>query len=213
LFDENARDFAVSGIGARIAPVMFRLGILVLGCALMSACLVTDQVELDPVPSTPPIVLAADIPLGSVIRVNTNQVNQVVIPLRIRDDNTQEILKPRFRITSGGKTGTYACPELPIPATGALIREDYQIVIDRTLLDKGACSEVDFVVSSTFLSCDRHPGLFDVTVDDNDNLGRATFWIWETSTNPITDPMASRVLVGTCPAIDFTTQTSTVNGP
>ncbi|HEY2733210.1 MAG TPA: hypothetical protein VGI70_04460 [Polyangiales bacterium] len=150
-------------------------------------------------------MLAADIPLGSVIRFNAAQSNQLTIPLRVRDDNIQETLKARYRIVTSTKTGTYACPEPLIPANNELIRDDApgtQIVFDRTLIDRGSFSRIEFVVSADFLSCEKHPDVFDVTTSDNDDVGRAVFWILETSTDPLTNANAARTLLSTCPVVD-----------
>jgi hypothetical protein len=195
--------------GARFAAT---LGSLLAG-VLASGCLVTDQAQLDPTPKTPPIVLAVDIPLGSILRVNTNQVNEVRIPLRVRDENTQEALKTRFRITSGGKTGAYKCPEVPeLPGVGELVRP-WEITIPGTQLVSGACSLVEFVVSSSFVPCEKHPDVFDITTPVDEDLGRATFWIWETSTDPLTNPTAARALIDTCPAIDYSGQSTPMDAP
>jgi hypothetical protein len=211
LFGESVRDFGMFDIGARLASIVRFL----LACGLAGGCLVTDQAQLAPTPNIPPVVLAADYPLGSVLRVNTNQVNEVRIPLRVRDEDTQEVLKTRFRINSGSKIGTYACPEPTSHGTGALIREDSatEITIPGTQLARGACSLVEFVVSASFVPCEKHPEVFDITTPDDEDLGRATFWIWETSTDPLTNPIAARALIDTCPAIDYSAQSAAMDAP
>jgi hypothetical protein len=208
LLGESARDFGMFEFGARLAATV---GFLLAG-VLASGCLVTDQAQLDPTPKTPPIVLAVDYPLGSILRVNTNQVNEVRIPLRIRDENTQEVLKTRFRINTGSKTGAYKCPEPTLPGIGELVRP-WEIVIGSTLLERGACSLVEFVVSSSFVPCEKHPDVFDITTPVDEDLGRATFWIWETSTDPLTNPTAARALIDTCPAFDYSGQSTAMDVP
>jgi hypothetical protein len=144
-----------------------------------------------------------------VIRVNAGKVNEVRIPIRVRFENTLEDLKTRFRVNSGSKIGAFACnPEHVLPANGTLIRE-MEIVIGSTQLDTGACSQVQYVVSDAFVDCNKHPDAFDVTTGDDDELlGRAMFWIWETSLDPLTNPMAARALIDTCPAVDYSAPTT-----
>jgi hypothetical protein len=203
---ENASDFGKSGIGARLASIVT----LLIVCPFAGGCLVTDNTQLEPVPKSPPIVLAENMyPLGSVIRVNAGKVNEVRIPIRVRFENTLEDLKTRFRVNSGSKIGAFACnPEHVLPANGTLIRE-MEIVIGSTQLDTGACSQVQYVVSDAFVDCNKHPDAFDVTTGDDDELlGRAMFWIWETSLDPLTNPMAARALIDTCPAVDYSAPTT-----
>jgi hypothetical protein len=203
---ENASDYGKSGVGARLACV----AMLLIGCPFAGGCLVTDNAQLEPTPQSPPIVLPDNMyPLGSVIRVNVSKVNEVRIPLRVRYENTLQDLKTRFRVNSGSKKGAFACnPEHVLSATGELIRY-MDITIGSTLLDKGACSQVQYVVSAAFVDCTKHPDAFDVTTGDDDELmGRAMFWIWDTSNDPLTDPAAARALIDTCPAIDYSTPTT-----
>jgi hypothetical protein len=207
---ENASDFGKSGIGARLASVVTWL----IACLGAGGCLVTDNAQLEPVPKSPPIVLAENMyPIGSVIRVNASVVNEVHIPLRVRYENTLEDgLKTRFRVNTGTKIGAYACPEPTLAPTGSLIRPT-EIVIYGTQLDKGSCSQVQFVVSTSFVTCENRPNpaaLFDVTTgEDDEELGRATFFIWDTSTDPLTNGMSARALLDSCPAIDYSAPTTT----
>ncbi|HEX4351427.1 MAG TPA: hypothetical protein VHZ95_00910, partial [Polyangiales bacterium] len=92
------------------------------------------------------------------------------------------------------------------------IRDDSQtqISIESTSIDRGSCSRIEFVVSANFLSCEKHPDVdvFDITTPEDD-LGRAVFWILETSTDPLTNPAAARTLLSTCPLVDAPTPTAT----
>jgi hypothetical protein len=200
---ESASDFGMSGIGARLASIVT----LLLACLFAGGCLVTDNAQLEPVPKSPPIVLPTNMyPIGGLILVNAKMVNEVRIPVRVRYENTLEDgLRARFRINTGSKHGAFACPdpEYVVPPNGQLIR-DWDIVFGSTQLERGACSMVEFVVSTSFVSCKQHPDAFDVTTgDDDEELGRATFLIWETSNNPSTDPIASLALTNSCPKTDY----------
>jgi hypothetical protein len=133
----------------------------------------------------------------------------VRIPVRVRYENTLDDLTARYRINSGSKIGAFTCkPEHIIPPNGAVTRTD-EIVIAATLLDRGTCSQVEYVVSNAFVDCTKHPDAFDVTTGDDDELlGRAMFWIWETSTDPLTNGMAARALIDTCPTIPYSEPTT-----
>jgi hypothetical protein len=214
---EIPRVLGPSAIGARLAYFvsMRGAGALLWALSLLTGgCLVTDQVQLDPEITTPPIVLAAEIPLGSVIRFNANLGNELAIPLHIRDDDVTENLKVRSRIVTGAdgrKFTDFDCPEPPIPANGLNIR-DYQITIGPMELERNACNKIEFVVSSKFTSCKDHPLWFDAAADETNDLGRATFLVWEVSGDPLTRPEYAQMLVSTCPAvtIDRTPQSTPV---
>jgi hypothetical protein len=187
-------------------------GTSALFCVLAGACLVTDQVQLDPENTTPPIVLAADIPIGAIIRFNTSVGNgELRIPLRIRDEDTAEPLIPRWRIKSGTKlVSASECPDKSMPekslitGTGELVRDDYEIVIERMQLERGACNQVEFVVSSAFLPPCERPEFFDAATKGEDDLGRAQFWVLEVSG----DPLMTQAQTSTCAALDRTPQTT-----
>jgi hypothetical protein len=170
-------------------------------CVLAGACLVTDQVQLDPEITTPPIVLPADIPLGAHIQFNSNVGNgQLTISLHIRDEDTAEALIPRWRIKSGTKlVSASGCPDTTIAGIGKLVR-DADIFIDRMKLERGACNEVEFVVSSDFLPPCERPEFFDAARQGEDDLGKTRFWVLEG------DPLTTTT--GACAAVDRTPPTT-----
>jgi hypothetical protein len=63
------------------------------------------------------------------------------------------------------------------------------------------------VVSANFQDCKKHPDWFDATTssDNDEDLGRATFWVWDVSNDPLTS-MNTLALFNTCPAVDRTVQ-------
>jgi hypothetical protein len=152
--------------------------------------------------------MSGGIPLGSVIKFDVSRQNELTIPVQIRYENVTETLKARVRIVSGGAkqptASAFKCPEPLIVANGTMRRE-WPIVIGRAELDPGVCSRIDFVVSADFQDCMRHPDWFDATTssDNDEDLGRATFWVWDVSNDPLTSTNA-QALLNTCLAIDRT---------
>src|SRR5262245_5348104 len=79
--------------GVRLACLWGRRGLAPLAALVCCGCLVTDAIELQEEPKTPPTVLAAsgDLQIGSIIRFDASKVNTLTIPLRIRNDDLDEI--------------------------------------------------------------------------------------------------------------------------
>jgi hypothetical protein len=172
--------------------------------------LVTDPVELQEEPKTPPTVLASEIPIGSIIRFDAKNVNTLTIPLRVRNEDIDETLKVRYRTVGITGTSAFKCnPEIEIPPTGTLIRDfsPAYISLEATAIPRGSCTKIEYVVSGSFQDCKFYPDRFDVTTDPNDDndLGRATFWVWETSNDVLMNPMGAQFLLNTCKVYDMTT--------
>jgi hypothetical protein len=188
-------------------------GLGALFCALLGACLVTDQVQLEPEITTPPIVLTApNQPVGSIFKFNASVQNELPIPVQIRDEDTLETLTPRWRVKySATKWSNFDCPEIPIPPAPGVVIRQHTIRVESFKLARGACNKVEFVVSSAFISCDAHPELFDVAIDAKNDLGRAMFWVWETSGGG--SDTAAQMLLNTCEVIDATATPPTMEAP
>jgi hypothetical protein len=170
----------------------------------LSGCLVTDQFTLEPQPQTSPVILAGDpsYPIGGIIKFDASTTNMLRIPLQIRDENLTEPLKLRWRTKT---TAPVACPDLPVTGSGMLLR-DALLVINAPEFDPGSCTRVDVVVSAVFTDCNKRkdPQYFDFpTTDDDNDVGLATFWVWEVGSDPIS-PSAAQKLVTTCtPQADY----------
>lgn len=165
-----------------------------------------SPIEVKEEPQTPPIVLAAsEISLASVIKFDASRQNELRIPVQIRNENTTEVLKVRMRIVTSGRTSEkFLCPEPEVPPNNAQ-RRDFQIVIAAGKFTLGTCHRIDFIVSGDFQSCKKNSEWFDYTYGDPDEeVGRATFWVWEVSNEPL-NPANSQALLSTCPALDRTT--------
>jgi hypothetical protein len=205
--------------GTRPFAARRRVIAIALGCGLtLGGCLVTDSVEPPPVPNFPPLVLSTYTPGSAILFDASKTTSGLVIPFEIRDEDTSEVLKPRWRVTSGSRpqsTGLdYTCPEIPIPGTGSVIRSNQSITVSVDKFVPGSCSVVELIVSAHFLSCSKYPepGFFDVTTNADDNdaaLGRAFFWVWETSNNPLTDNAKAQQLLSSCPKAPYQTAAPT----
>ncbi len=209
-------------------------------CAsLLSACLVTDPVEFEDEQNRPPVIFEAigpdgvRIPLGSVITTDnpisagggggaagTGSIvgnNELELRLRVRDENLSQPLRVRMRVRKPNDvTIPYQCPEPEIPPSGGDVRE-YELGIDKTALDIGACHRVEVVISSRFNRCstanpDVADQLFDETFEDDD-LAYASFWVWETSMDPLTSPEAALRLAKSCETLDYGSATTTPPPP
>ena len=127
--------------------------------------------------------------VGRLIRFNT-QSSELRLNIQIRDEDTTEILKARWRLVNGNmptRTPTspseleYMCPEPEIVGTpGVVNRADLDINIPSSRFVRGQCYRIDVAVSSSFKSCVRNPELFDITTneDNEEDVGRASYWVF-----------------------------------
>lgn len=199
----------MSTFGARFAFSTWVRGIAALCCVLTGGCLVTSEVDLPEEIPTAPVVIDDDLqwPVGAVFRFNAAQSKELTINVHVRSEDIQETLKVRWRVKSGTKKPTvFKCPEDSLVPSGSVDRFP-SITIESLSLEPGACNKVEFVVSSAFTSCTKFPEVFDATLDPND-IGRATYWVWEVSANPVMgwgDKIAT-----TCETLDKTIPPTTM---
>jgi hypothetical protein len=189
-----AFSISVLRIGAQAAA--FGLG--------LSGCLVTDQFTLEPQPQSSPTILAGDpmYPIGGVIKFDARSANMLSIPLQIRDENLTEPLRLRWRTKT---TEPVQCPDLMVPGGSGTLLRDTMLMIGATEFDPGSCTRVDLAVSAFFTDCMKRkdPQYFDFPTTDNDNdVGLATFLVWEGGSDPIS-PSAAQKIVTTCPQADY----------
>lgn len=185
---------------------------LALCCAgMLGGCLVTDSIEPPPEPNSPPVVTSPSYSAGSVILFDkTKNPAALRIPIEVRDEDTTEPLKVRWRvITQQGIRLDYVCPEVEITGTGTVLRDVANVDVPSADFNPGTCSVVELVVSANFIGdCmhDPEPSLFDRTTNRTDNdaaLGRAFFWVWEVSTNPLADNAKAQQLLSSCPTLPY----------
>ncbi len=198
--------------GARLAFLVRRGGHLATIVALLSGCLVTNPVDFnDPVEIPPVIVDSAKLPNGSIVKVNVDDpgANEIRLPVTIREDNVSRVLKVRTRITKSDTTIEYTCPEPELLPTGTNLRS-YDIVIDKTSLNRGECARVELVVSGSFGTCqiDQYVDLRFDFAQPTDDIARATFWIWEVSGSALADAQSALRLANTCKLIDKTSSSA-----
>lgn len=182
---------------------------LIVSASGLSGCLVTDQIDLPAVPQSPPVVSLKDYDDGeNLILFERSIEKELVVNLEIRDEDLTEPLRARWRIVSkerppGSPMREYSCPEPLIPGTGSLKR-DHKLTIFSSSLAAGKCSRVDFIVSASFKDCDGNDDWDDTTqVDDDSDVGRLSFWIWDVSGQPLIMPDTALALTMSCPVVDY----------
>jgi hypothetical protein len=184
---------------------------------------VTDQIELPVVPQSPPIITltGANEDAASVFLFDRDRFNEMLVPLRIRDEDLIETLKMRWRIESevprppGGKE--YTCPEPEIVGDGNLIRSA-QLKLQGSSFARGTCNRVDVIVSSSFKTCKPEPDAddgWDITTmqDDDADIGRLSFWVWayDATGNPVVQPAAALNVTMSCQSLDYAPPTGTAS--
>jgi hypothetical protein len=214
--------FGRSGFGARFAALFAHAprwgayasvytGLFAL--LTTSGCLVTDQIELPPVPQSPPIVSLTDYDDDGIIVFNRDANNEMLMELQVRNEDVTEPLKMRWRIASGelppgAPSRYYTCPEPEVMRTGVLTRTA-QLNIVATNFNRGKCSRVDVIVSGSFKTCrpDRDDDGWDITTQDDDDadIGRLSFWVW--ATDSVNDPFlrqdVAQQLAASCLTVDY----------
>jgi hypothetical protein len=177
--------------------------------SFVSGCLITNPVEFEQEEPQPPFILdvsRSDNPIGSILEINLDlNPSRIQIPVRIRDENLFQDLTARSRLV------TVPIPE-PEYGEGVLIPEQGELMRDEVFVEagdikRGECHLLELVVSGSFVPGDD-PELFDV-VSEPDDIGRASWTIWEVSGDPLaeTGAAAAQNLVKTCPTEDARTVT------
>ena len=145
---------------------------------------------------------------GRLIRFDP-ALKELKLNIQIRDEDTTEVLRMRYRIVSGNNPPRiptsptelpYKCPEDPIVGIPGMIeRAPIELSIDSGFV-RGACHRIDVVVSSSFKSCIRNPELFDITnnEDNESDVGRASYWVWALSGSAVPDKDMAQALLESC---------------
>lgn len=171
---------------------------------MLSACLVTDEIQFPEDVSYPPTIV--DVPgaeiIGAIVWIDLegHPQNEWSFPIRIRDDNVDQTLDARYRVVPGGETLPLWTQD-EIAPSGSPVREDYEVKVRFGDLKPGKCHRVELAVSGTFVKRSRpSPGLFHVTTDEDD-LALVSWTIWEgTGASATTGEKA--LLIDNCEAID-----------
>jgi hypothetical protein len=177
----------------------------------VGGCVVTSAEEFPEEPVVPPVVIdTPDLPNGAIVAYNMNNDNELRLGITVRDENVTTDLEIQARLSVVGQpTPELICPLMPqIKSTGVPQRETFQLVVLRSQIRPGACTKVEFVVSPKFLrSCLDKPQFFGEP-DRPDDVGRATYWIWEMSGNPAANPAAAQGIVTSCALLTRAPSTS-----
>jgi hypothetical protein len=180
---------------------------------------VTDQIELPAVPQTPPIVTldGYDVDDGdAVITFERSPANtELIVDLRIRDEDRTETLKMRWKIESGTRPQganprEYPCPGEPeILGDGTALTRKTMLRVQASSFAPGSCNRVDVIVSASFKTCrpESDPDDWDNTTQDEDDtdIGRLSFWVWayDATTNPFVQPAAALALLASCEQLEY----------
>ncbi|MDH5676479.1 MAG: hypothetical protein OEZ06_30445 [Myxococcales bacterium] len=177
----------------------------------LAGCLITEDLRFEEESDVPPVVLdVADTrtPIGSSFWVDfysdTSTSTELKIDVLVRDENVEQDLWARWRVT----TKTRMTPDfqpLPLPGDGVLKR-DLQITVSQGDFREGECHRLELVVSGSFLDPEdpqrgKDPNLFDYTIKADD-LGYASWWIWEGTGAGTTEDSKKAALLASCDAIE-----------
>jgi hypothetical protein len=210
---KKRRDLAAlgrgAGAGARLASRTFWNAVLTaLFAVTYSGCVVTDPVKFQNEVDVPPVILDdPSLPNGSIIKFqkeldpNAPGAKEININLTVRDDNVNQPILVRTRITKADNTVILSqCPDAQLARQGVPLSY-YTLTIPQGSLKTGECHKVEVVVSSKFEGCykndDTQNSHFDV-VANPDDIARATYWIWEVGNNVLDSAAASKILVNSC---------------
>jgi hypothetical protein len=149
------------------------------------------------------VITSVDYPVGSIIEFNGAVETELKIPMQVRNDDVNEVLKVRWRVDNenipdfGSRPLDYRCPEEVVPVSGAVIRPDWKQSIPAAKFPTGECSRLEFAVSGSFYDCQDLPLRWDDT-PIADDVGHAVYWVWETSTEPLKNAGAAFDLIRSC---------------
>ena len=192
---EIIRHFGLITLGSSIAYTLDRRARLPLWGALAlclfgistSGCLVTDQIDLPPRAQTPPILSSTTPMSGRLIRFDP-ALKELKLNIQIRDEDTTEVLRMRYRIVSGNNPPRiptsptelpYKCPEDPIVGIPGMIeRAPIELSIDSGFV-RGACHITN-------------------NEDNESDVGRASYWVWALSGSAVPDKDMAQALLESC---------------
>lgn len=172
---------------------------------LFCGCVVTDPVEFKDEVDVPPFILDdPSLPNGSIIKFEKIETGpkDIFIDLQVRDDNVDQALYVRTRITKADNSVILSkCPDGQLARQGQPL-SFYTLPIPTSSLNLGECHKVEIAVSGGFTGCYAKNDVlqrdrFD-WVKDPDDIARATYWIWEVSNDALADPTAAKNLVNSC---------------
>jgi hypothetical protein len=176
--------------------------IATIGSLFVGGCIVTSAEDFPDEPRVPPVILdTLEMPVGSILAFNRSVPGDLRIGITVRDDNVDDELEVRARLSVLGMAYDFICPMSKIPPTGEPQREKYEVPFVPSMIRPGECTKVEVFVSSGFAGeCAPNADGFKLTSIRND-LAVANFWIWETSGQPQTDQRAAQILLQSCETI------------
>ncbi|MEY4582550.1 MAG: hypothetical protein RL701_7253 [Pseudomonadota bacterium] len=183
------------------------------GCLLLllSGCLVTDEIEAPPESYAAPQITSRYADGNTILfDLSTNGTRPLQIPLNISYENAQRTLKIRWRVrtqlNTNGLPLEFQCPEEEIVP---IARLGFPLNIATSRFAPSSCSLIDVAVSEEFLDCTVFKNVFDIPARGTpDDVGRATFQVWETSDDPVQKATAAVMITSTCPREQYVPPTT-----
>lgn len=194
-----SRFFVRLFVGPRIACSLQVWLCAVLGCGLVGGCLVTSEATFPEEVQVPPVVVdTPELWSGAIVEVDqTMDVNELRLGITVRDENVNDDLEVRARLSVLGNGYKDLCPLPTLFAVGEPQRPQYPLIVNPMELQRGACTQLEVWVSSRFAFPCGDPTRFSVEFTEDD-VAHATYWIWEVSGSPSTNPAAAQGIVTSC---------------
>lgn len=163
----------------------------------------TSEATFPDEPQVPPVVLdTPELSSGDIFRVDqTMDVGGLRLGITVRDENVNDELKVRARLSVLGTAYKHLCELLPpIFAVGEPKRPQYELDLNPMELQPRACTQLEVWVSSRFAApCNDHDRFDFVFLEDD--VAHATYWIWEESGNPTVNPAAAQDILTSCQTV------------
>jgi len=207
---EIRRVLPVEPVGSRIASSLLTVFWAALSCGPVGACIVTSAEEFPEEPQVAPIVLdTPDLPVGSIVAFDQNSEPDLRLTITVRDDNIDDPMEIQARLSVVGQPPyDFYCSETGIPPNGTTTRQ-YELPLDPSRIKQGACSRVEVVVSSRFAGARTCGTNFGIPANSDDDIARATYWIFEMSGDPASNPSAAQNLINSCQTVVTRAQSNT----
>jgi len=183
-----------------------------------SGCLVTDRVTWRET-TVPPIIQeeSASPRIGSILWLNKNDVQRTewAFSVFVQEADSSRVLSARWRIVTRNDTMPTFTQLEPLPA-GKTLRE-LTFKVGSNQLSDGECHHLELAVSGSFVAMiDPRTGKdatewywFDVTTLGKENdVGFASWWIWEGRGSVGATPEEKVRLVESCNALESTPASS-----
>lgn len=162
----------------RGAWVRWRLGLLP---ALLSGCLVTEEITFDEEPDLPTVIVdapASKTPIGRIVWLDKSAQPSWDFVVKVRDENLSQELDAHYRVvTQDNDFPPFDSVELP--GGGDSEERELMLRVKSESLRVGECHRLELAVSAAFLGGTK-PVFFDeVLPGREDDRAYASWTLWE----------------------------------